>query len=92
MTANKNRTWIDAFGNHSARGFNFFPPLALRLLGTFGNAPINSPRTFDIESFELSISFKKPKTVSIVFYTFETDEKKHTRHIISRFIYDGGHP
>lgn len=28
----------------------------------------------------------------LFFYTFETDEKKYTRHIISRFIYDGSHP
>jgi len=45
MITNKNRTWINAFGNHSARGFNFFPPRALRLLGALGKAPINSPRT-----------------------------------------------
>jgi len=45
MTENKNRVWINAFGNLFARGFNFFTPRALRLLGALGNAPINSPRT-----------------------------------------------
>ncbi|HAH23216.1 MAG TPA: hypothetical protein DCL77_05565 [Prolixibacteraceae bacterium] len=45
MTANKNRVWINAFGNLSARGYNFFTPRALRLLGALGKAPINSPRT-----------------------------------------------
>ena len=45
MTENKNRAWINAFRNLFARGFNFFTPRALRLLGALGKAPINSPRT-----------------------------------------------
>jgi len=45
MTENKKTDRINAFGNPSARGFNFFTPRALRLLGALGNAPINSPRT-----------------------------------------------
>jgi hypothetical protein len=44
MTENKNRIWINAFGNLFARGFNF-SPRALRLFGALGNAPINSHRT-----------------------------------------------
>jgi hypothetical protein len=45
MTKNKKTDWVNAFGNTSARGFNFFTPRALRLLGALWNAPINSPRT-----------------------------------------------
>jgi hypothetical protein len=45
MTTNKKTDRNNAFGNPSARGFNFFIPRALRLLGALGNAPINSSRT-----------------------------------------------
>jgi hypothetical protein len=45
MTENKKTDRINASGNLSARGFNFFTPRALRLLGALGNAQINSPRT-----------------------------------------------
>jgi hypothetical protein len=33
MTANKNRAWIIAFGNLSARGFNFFYPTRIAPFG-----------------------------------------------------------
>jgi hypothetical protein len=36
---------ISTDSNITARGFNYFPQLTLRLLGAFGNAAINSPRT-----------------------------------------------
>lgn len=46
MITNKNRAWINAFGNLTARGFNFFLPNAhCAFLGALGKAPINSPRT-----------------------------------------------
>lgn len=46
MTTNKKIDRIIAFGNLFARGFIFFIPLALRLLGALGNALINSHPTF----------------------------------------------
>jgi hypothetical protein len=33
MTANKNKAWIYAFGNLSARGFNFFCPTRIAPFG-----------------------------------------------------------
>jgi hypothetical protein len=36
MNTNKNTDRINAFGNLSARGFKFFTPRALRLLGALG--------------------------------------------------------
>jgi hypothetical protein len=64
MTTIKKRDRTYAFGNLYARGFNFFTPRALRLLGALGNAPTNSPRTLQ----HISKTAQKSTALKTAFY------------------------